>query len=114
MIQMLINLGKWLEQRFPKQVVLVEQDYQQLKKRIQDLEDRYIAVEELTLKIRMIETTAVHKEPVQELIKAMAQMKAEIVSLRAGLGITASATSPEAMETMLNGAFISQGDTNNG
>jgi hypothetical protein len=64
-------------------------------------------------RILKIEQNAVHKEPVVALVNEMAKMKAELVSLRAGLGISASATSPEAMETMLNGSFISQ-ESNNG
>lgn len=112
MIQVLINLGKWLESRFPKQVVVLEQDYQQLKVRVEALT---VAVEnhnDLVKKIGYLETNAVHKEPVKLLVEEMAKMKAEIVSLRAGLGITASAQTPESLEAMLNGEFIKQGGQN--
>lgn len=108
MIQALIKLGKWLENRFPKQVVVTEQSYQQLKQRLDLLETVGTGISTLEVRIATIESNAVHKEPVKLLVEEMAKMKAELASLRTGLGITTSASSPEAMETMLNGSFISQ------
>jgi len=112
MIQMLIKLGKWLENRFPKQVVVLEQDYYQLKLDVQNLRIRLDQYSNLIDKVAVIETNAVHKEPVKLLVEEMAKMKAELVSLRAGLGITATASSPEAMEAMLNGVMLGKGDNN--
>jgi hypothetical protein len=112
MIQVLINLGKWLEQRFPKQVVLVEKDYQALKQRLENVEVEFVKIPGIISRIDFLETTAVHKEPIKALIEEMAKMKAELVSLRAGLGISASANSPEAMEAMLNGVMLGKGDQN--
>lgn len=68
--------------------------------------------EALILKVATIEANAVHKEPVKLLVEEMAKMKAELVSLRAGLGITSSASSPEGLEAMLNGEFIKNGGQN--
>jgi len=95
MIQMLISLGKWLESRFPKRKVVGEAEFAALITRIES-----------------IENNAVHKEPVKLLVEEMAKFKAELASLRAGLGITASASSPEAMEAMLNGVMLGKGDQN--
>jgi len=112
MIQMLINLGKWLENRFPKVVQVTEQDYQQLKSKVNAWDEAMPKYSELFLKIENLESNAVHKEPVKLLVEEMAKMKAELVSLRAGLGITATASSPEAMEAMLNGVMLGKGDNN--
>jgi hypothetical protein len=115
MIQMLINLGKWLESRFPKQVVVLEQDYQQLKSRLENVENEFVKIPTIVSRIGYLETTAVHKEPVKLLVEEMAKFKAELASLRAGLGITATgASSPESLEAMLNGEFIKQGGSSNG
>jgi hypothetical protein len=123
MIQMLINLGKWLEARFPKKVVVLEQDYQQLKKDLEivgknysklysGLDSHFSLIDGLSIRVNTIESNAVHKEPVKLLVEEMAKLKSELASLRAGLGITASASSPEAMEAMLNGVMLGKGDQN--
>lgn len=112
MIQLLIRLGKWLEQRFPKQVAVLETDYKALLVRLSDIETKSKDVALLEARLSFVEKSAVHLEPVKLLAEEMSKMKAELVSLRAGLGITASATSPEALETMLNGEYIKQGDHN--
>jgi len=123
MIQMLINLGKWLEVRFPKKVVVLEQDYQQLKKDLEivgknysklysGLDSHFSLIDGLSIRVNTIESNAVHKEPVKLLVEEMAKLKSELASLRAGLGITASASSPEAMEAMLNGVMLGKGDQN--
>ena len=123
MIQMLINLGKWLETRFPKKVVVLEQDYQQLKKDLEivgknysklysGLDSHFSLIDGLSIRVNTIESNAVHKEPVKLLVEEMAKLKSELASLRAGLGITASASSPEAMEAMLNGVMLGKGDQN--
>lgn len=112
MIQLLICLGKWLEQRFPKQVVVLETDYKALLAKIDIFENRLKDVAHIDARLAFVEKSAVHLEPVKLLAEEMAKMKAEMVSLRAGLGITASATSPEALETMLNGEYIHKGDHN--
>jgi hypothetical protein len=104
MIQMLINLGKWLEQRFPKKVHVTVSDWTTVVEFVAKYKD-------IETRLQLVETNAVHKEPVKLLVEEMAKLKAELASLRTGLGITASANSPESMEAMLNGAFI-QGDSN--
>ena len=106
MIQMLISLGKWLEQRFPKKILVSYSDYRAVAHQVNTI------IPDLQSRLEIVENNAVHKEPVKLLVEEMAKLKAELVSLRAGLGITAGAISPESMEAMLNGVMLGKGDSN--
>jgi prefoldin subunit 5 len=121
MIQMLIKLGKFLEQRFPKKVLLVEADYNALRAKVEgldaelqllraDLKESVNSVEVAVSRIGAVETAAVHKEAVKTVISEIQKVKDEFASLKTSLGF--SRQPPPEISMMLNGEPI--GEASNG
>lgn len=117
MIQILIRLGKFLEARFPKKVLLVEADYYALKAQVegldaelgllrQDLRESTNSTAIVVSRIGSIETSAVHKEAVKSVISEMQRIKDEFASLKTSLGFNRQA--PPEVSMMLNGEAIGE------
>lgn len=90
MLRLLVKLGKWVEARFPEKLEVSKSDYEALIRRISSLE-----------------TAAVHKDAVKEVIKNVLQIKNEVSSLKTSLGFAAG---PEAakIEAYLSGEPVNQ------
>lgn len=116
MIQLLIRLGKFLEARFPKKILLVEADYNALRAKVEgldaelqllrgDLKDCLSAVEIAASRIGTVETAAVHKEAVKTVVLELQKVKDEFASLKTSLGFSRTTVPPE-VQAMLNGEVI--------
>jgi prefoldin subunit 5 len=121
LIQLLIKLGKFLEQRFPKKVLLVEADYRALQGKVEgldaevamlrsDLKDCSNAVEIAASRLGTVETAAVHKDAVKSVISELQKIKDEFASLKTSLGFSRQV--PPEISMMLNGEPM--GDQSNG
>jgi hypothetical protein len=89
MIRLLVKLGQWLEKRFPEKLEVSKVDYDTLIQRISNLE-----------------STAVHKNAVQDVIKVVAQVKNDVASLKTSLGFAGQAESSK-IEAFLSGEPVS-------
>lgn len=108
---MLAKLGRWLQTRFPEKLVISVQDYEALKADIQLCKALLPQVETLVSRLSTVETNAVHKQAVQDLINVVKSLKDEYVSLKASLGM--NRINDADIRAMLNGTPL-QEDENNG
>ena len=108
---MLAKLGLWLQTRFPEKLVISVKDYQELKQDIQLCKALLPQVETLVQRLSVVETNAVHKQAVQDLINVVKSLKDEYVSLKASLGM--NRINDADIRAMLNGTPL-QEDENNG
>lgn len=117
MIRLLSQLVKWLEVRFPEKVVVLESDYRALHAKVEALESNLADLEDFNTKLvkdygevvnRLIaiETAAVHKGAVQDLVKVVAEIKADLASFKTSIGFRTQASNDE-IQAILNGSPIS-------
>lgn len=104
MIRLLVHLGTWLDKRFPEKRVVSLQDWESL----QGCKALIPQVETLVSRLSVVESAAVHKDAVQTLIVHVQQLKDEVASLKAGLGMNRIGDSQ--IRAMLNGEPVIQGD----
>ncbi len=104
MIRLLSKLVNWLEVRFPEKLVVTEADYRELTQSIQTCKALIPQVDAVLSRLSVIETNAVHKQAVQDLIVAVKALKDEYVSLKASLGM--SRIGDAEIRAMLNGLPI--------
>jgi hypothetical protein len=118
---MLIKLGKFLEARFPKKVLLVEADYRALQRKVEgldvevamlrsDLRDALNSVGIVSSRVGIVEVAAVHKDAVKSVISELQKIKDEFASLKTSLGFSRQV--PPEISMMLNGEPM--GDQSNG
>jgi chromosome segregation ATPase len=123
LIQLLIKLGKWLEARFPKKLLVLESDYRELKSRLfsldgelsilrQDIKEHLNNIELVVSRVGTIEAAAVHKDAVKSVISELQKVKDEFASLKTSLGFNRSVQTPPEITAMLNGEIL--GDQSNG
>ncbi len=117
MIKLLSKLVKWLEVRFPEKVILLESDYSALKQKTEALEAKLKEVEnglETQVqshaasidRISMIESSAVHKGAVQDLVKIVSDIKADLASFKTSIGFRTQVQNDE-LQAVFNGEHIS-------
>lgn len=116
MIRLLVKLGYWLDTRFPAKVTVTKREYDALNKSIDRLDkeismvreqyqDQALSLAKALERLSVVETGAVHKEPVQLLIKELAELKAEHLSFKASMGFRGGAQQAE-INAILNGEAI--------
>lgn len=98
MIRLIIKIANWLDKRFPERVEIKKADYDALLARLGVLEANIIEVQ----------TAAVHKSAVRDVISAVQAVKDDLSSLKASLGFNrpAEAMDPQLL-AVLNGEHIS-------
>jgi hypothetical protein len=104
MIQLIVRLGKWLETRFPEKVVVTLEKYGRLEYDIANCVEKSTQIDLILTRLSVVETNAVHKAAVQDLITAVKDLKNEYVSLKASLGMARIGDSD--IKAMLNGEYI--------
>lgn len=126
MIKQLSKFVKWLEVRFPEKLIVTEESYASLLLYIQGCETRIKQLDsELGMlrddarahvadiaaavdRISMVESSAVHKGAVGDLVKVVAELKADLASFKTSIGFKTQAVN-EDLSLMLNGEFINHG-----
>lgn len=97
MIRLIVKMANWLDAHFPAKVVVQEADYRALNQRIEALEATLTAVQ----------SAAVHKDAVRDVIEVVKALKADLQSFKVSLGLNRMAQSQESIEAILNGERIS-------
>lgn len=117
MVQLLIRLGKWLEQRFPKKLLVTEAAFKALDRGIAqthseismvrgDLKTVELGLAAVVDRVSSIEASAVHKGAVQDLVILVKQINDDVKSLKASLGFQRTPAANGEMLAMLNGEII--------
>jgi hypothetical protein len=104
---MLAKLGQFLLTRFPEKVQVTSADYAELKADILRCKEQALQIDVLIQRLSVVESNAVHKQAVQDLIVVVKSLKDEYISLKASLGM-ARITDTD-IQALLNGNPI-QGD----
>jgi hypothetical protein len=115
MIRLLVNLGKWLDRRFPEKVVVKAEEWEAVKTCLESLNARLDPlekdVEAMLKRLSVVETSAVHKGAVQDLVSAVKVVTDDFTSLKVSLGMNRIANSD--IQAMLNGEYISPSEESN-
>jgi hypothetical protein len=96
-VQSIVKLGKWLETRFPEKLVVKAEEYLNLKHDLLLAKDELSALRhevatslhEVSLmaqRVAAIESTAVHKGAVQDLVAIVKAVKDELQTLKTNIG----------------------------
>ncbi len=108
MIRILVKLGKWLDSRFPAKVVVTEESYEQMQTELSmlrgTLSDTTLSLNKALERLSVVESNAVHKEAVKDLVEVVKAVKLEYASLKASMGFTPVRN--EEIQAMLNGEQI--------
>lgn len=108
MIRLLVRFGKWLDSRFPAKLVVTTEQYEQLHTELSmvrgQLSDMALSLNKALERLSVVESNAVHKEPVQTVISELDKLKNEYSSFKASMGYKHQ-ISPE-IQAMLNGEVI--------
>ena len=110
MIKRLKALVLWLESRFPEKVTVTAEAHALLRGDL-DRAEREISTwigEFAAVKARLtaVETAAVHKEAVQDLIAVVKALKDDVNALKTNLGWSNLGAKTEEIKAMLNGEVI--------
>lgn len=111
MLRWLIKLALWLDRRFPEKLVVKLSDYVELKAQLEALLPLLPQVETLVSRVSVLETSAVHKGAVQDLVGVVAQVKDEVASLKTSLGF--NRIGDASIRAILNGEPITTEETSN-
>jgi hypothetical protein len=115
---LLIRLGKWLEERFPKKLTVTLEDWNRrgyeldtaheeidiLRGELADLKASHAATID---RVGHLEASAVHKGAVSDLVAHVKAQKDELVALKANLGWSNRGAKGAEIEAMLNGEPLS-------
>jgi len=115
-IRLLSRLVKWLESRFPEKVVVLESDYRALNMRLNRLEEQLKAHASVAVsheeaiaaaiqRIAIVESSAVHKGAVADLVKVVAEVKTDFAAFKTSMGFRAPAANAE-LQAVFNGEQI--------
>lgn len=115
MIRLLVSLGRWLDARFPAKVIVTETSYLTLKAQVDvlvdlaqrnDYQDLVKRINTCESGINIVQTNAVHKEAVQDVIAEMVKIKADLQSFKVSLGFNRIVNKD--LSAMLNGEVINE------
>lgn len=109
MIKSIVRLGKWLETRFPEKVVVTTTDYMALATQLavigSQLKDIDLSLNTALERLSVVETSAVHKEPVKLLVEEVDRLSKDYKSFKASMGFTPSVSNAE-IQALINGEPI--------
>jgi flagellar motility protein MotE (MotC chaperone) len=108
MIKLIVKLGKWLETRFPEKLYVTAESYEQIHTELSMLRGQMQEAEQSLAKalerLSVVESNAVHKDAVKDLVEVVKAVKLEYSSLKASMGFTP--IKDEEIRAMLNGEQI--------
>ncbi len=108
MIRLLVKMGKWLETRFPEKVVVTAESYEQIHTELSmlrsELQEAQLSLSKSLDRLSVVESNAVHKDAVKDLVEVVKAVKLEYSSLKASMGFTP--IKDEEIRAMLNGEQI--------
>lgn len=119
MIRLLVGLGKWLDSRFPAKVVVTQAQYDYLHEVMKGHDEEIsivrkgirelgMSLDKALERLSVVESNAVHKEPVQAVIKELMDLKEEYTSFKANMGFRPVENNE--LHAMLNGQYIPSGE----
>lgn len=125
MIRAFVNLGKWLEQRFPEKVVITLESYNSLVQSNSSLQaemsmlrqqvaDLALSVDKANERLSVVESSAVHKGAVADMLAVLAQLKDDYTSFKASMGFTYKRQGSNEIQALLNGEYLPTEGNNNG
>ena len=114
---MLGKIGQFLQTRFPEKLVLTEDHYHELVNLVKGahtelagLHDKIREMDSLVAKayerLSVLETSAVHKDAVQAVVKHLQEAKEEVNKIKFSMGIDRQ-VNPE-IQAMLNGKVLGE------
>jgi len=116
MIRLLVKLGKWLDSRFPAKVVVTLKQYEALQGCLDSmnaelslynshLNDIEVSLNKVLERLSVVESSAVHKGAVSDLVEVVKTLKADYVSFKVSQGFTPQAVNHD-LSAMLNGQYL--------
>lgn len=116
MIRLIVRAAKWLDSRFPEKVTVTAENYKALNEEIavlrSQLKDNSLSLNTLINRLSVVESNAVHKEPVSIALKELDKLKSDYTSFKASMGFNKlGETNPE-IAAMLNGQYLGGSESN--
>lgn len=116
MIRAIVKLGQWLDSRFPAKVIVTADSFLELQRKQVDFASSVVRLHNyvdslvekmntLENRMRVVESNAVHKGAVQDLVTITTQLKDDYTSFKASMGFVAKEARPE-LTAMLNGEYL--------
>lgn len=110
MIKRLKAFVLWLESRFPEKVVVTAEHIARLEFSMADalrgMEGANAALGDHEQRLGKVESSAVHKDAVQDLITIVKALKDEVTAMKVNMGWNVKAAQQEEISAMLNGEVI--------
>lgn len=116
MVRFLVKLGQWLDSRFPAKVTVTLRQYEALQS-CQDnlatevsmlrseLNDRTLSLNKILDRLSVVESSAVHKGAVSDLVEVVKTLKDDYISYKVSQGFTPKAVNHD-LSAMLNGQYL--------
>ena len=101
---MLAQIGRFLQTRFPEKVVVTAEDWITVTQFVANYKDLEARVQNLETRLSVVESSAVHKGAVPDLVTAVKGYKDQVAALQVGLGL--SRIGDMEIQAMLNGVPI--------
>jgi hypothetical protein len=109
----LAKLGRFLQSRFPEKLEVTKERYESLEHQVKAFADLLTRIELLEQRLSVVETAAVHKEPVQALIAHVQKLSDTVNALKFGLGMDRPVSAKDAeIQAVLNGIPLTGDNTN--
>jgi len=109
MIRLLVKLGKWLDSRFPAKVVVTQKQFEAMHTELSmmrgTLSDVDLSLNKVLERLAVVESSAVHKGAVSDLVEVVKTLKADYVSFKVSQGFTPQAVNHD-LSAMLNGQYL--------
>lgn len=112
MIRLIVKLGAWLDHRFPVKVIVTQLQYAQLNEELSvlraELKDNGLSLNKALERLSVVESNAVHREPVRILVDELQRLKADYASYKASMGFRDQPIVNAEIQAMLNGLPIGE------
>ena len=116
MVRLLVRLGQWLDSRFPAKVTVTLKEYQALQSCQEQLQaevsmlrsqlnDNSLSLNKVLDRLSVVESSAVHKGAVSDLVEVVKTLKDDYVSYKVSQGFTPKTVNSD-LQAMLNGEFV--------
>lgn len=116
MIRLLVKLGQWLDSRFPAKVTVTLKQYEALQGCQDQLQaemsmlrsqaqDQASSLATLLERLSVVESSAVHKGAVADLVEVVKTLKDDYISYKVSQGFTPKTVNHD-LSAMLNGQYL--------
>src|ERR1700685_92627 len=110
MVKLIVKLAKWLENRFPEKLVVKAEQYYALNEEVSmlrnELKDAQLSLTKALERLSVVESNAVHKGAVSDLVIAVKTMKEDYATFKANTLGGNKPLTEEDMNEMFNGGPI--------